>query len=183
VPTVVAFLRAINVGGRFLKMADLAAHFSSLGLADVSTYINSGNVLFSSRATRLDRLATAIERDLEPLLGFKSEVFLRSANEVHSVAAAAQEHRSRIPREGEVNVAFLTQPLSHEQLAALAALKTDLDDFTHSDREIYWLCRGNQMESKFSNAVLERRLRLRTTFRRVSMLTKLSEQLRTSGEA
>ncbi len=164
-------------------MAELAAHFSSLGLADVSTYINSGNVLFSSRATRLDGLAATIERDLEPLLGFKSEVFLRSAKEVHSIAAAAQEHRSRIPPEGEVNVAFLTQALSHEQSAALAALKTDLDDFTHSDREIYWLCRGNQMESKFSNAVLERRLRLRTTFRRVSMLAKLSEQLRTSGEA
>jgi hypothetical protein len=39
------------------------------------------------------------------------------------------------------------------------------------------------MQSKISNAALERRLKLRTTFRRVSMLTKLSEQLRTSGEA
>ncbi len=145
--------------------------------------MNSGNVLFSSRATRLDRLAATIERDLQPLLGFKSEVFLRSAKEVHRVATAAQEHRSRIPPEGEVNVAFLTQPLSLEQATALAAMKTELDDFAHSNREIYWLCRGNQMESKFSNAVLERRLRLRTTFRRVSMLAKLSEQLRTSGEA
>jgi uncharacterized protein (DUF1697 family) len=82
-----------------------------------------------------------------------------------------------------VNVAFLSSPLSTEQSTALSALKTDLDDFAHTGREIYWLCRGNQMESKFSNAVLERRLRLRTTFRRVSMLAKLSEQLRTSGEA
>ena len=182
-PTVVAFLRAINVGGRFLKMADLAASFSSLGFANVSTYINSGNVLFESRVTRLDRLGASLERDLEPLLGFKSEVFLRSAKEVHVVAETAQEHRAHVAAEGEVNVAFLTQPLSPDQTTALAALKTDLDDFAHTGREIYWLCRGSQMDSKFSNAVLERRLRLRTTFRRVSMLVKLSQQLRTTGEA
>ena len=182
-PTVVAFLRAINVGGRFLKMADLAGHFTSLGLANVTTYINSGNVLFESRATRLDRLEANIERDLEPLLGFKSEVFLRRSEEVHAVAATAKEHRAVLPEQGEVNVAFLNSPLSAEQSTALAALKNDLDDFAHTCREIYWLCRGNQMQSKFSNAVLERRLKLRTTFRRVSMLTKLSEQLRTSSEA
>lgn len=164
-------------------MADLAAHFTSLGLANVSTYINSGNVLFESRATRLDRLEANIERDLEPLLGFKSEIFLRRSTDVHAVAAAANEHRALLPAQGEVNVAFLSSPLSAEQSTALEALKTDLDDFAHTGREIYWLCRGNQMESKFTNAVLERRLRLRTTFRRVSMLTKLSEKLRTSGEA
>ena len=179
-PTVVAFLRAINVGGRFLKMADLAAHFTSLGLADVSTVINSGNVLFETRATRLDRLESTLARGLEPLLGFKSEVFLRSSKEVHAIAAAAEAHRARLPAQGEVNVAFLNAPLSAEQATALAALQTDLDDFAHTGREIYWLCGGRQMESRFSNAVLERRLRLRTTFRRVSMLTKLSHQLRTS---
>ncbi len=45
-PYCVAFLRAINVGGRFLKMAALAEHCRALGLADVQTYINSGNVIF-----------------------------------------------------------------------------------------------------------------------------------------
>lgn len=182
-PTVVAFLRAINVGGRFLKMADLASHFSALGLSKVSTYINSGNVLFYSRVTRLDRLESTLARDLEPLLGFKSEVFLRTSKEVHAIAGAANAYRRQLNPEGEVNVAFLSQPLSAEQATTLASLRTNLDDFAHDGREIYWLCRGKQMESKFSNAVLERRLRLRTTFRRVSMLVKLSERLRTSGDA
>lgn len=180
-PTVVAFLRAINVGGRFLKMADLADHFSSLGLSEVSTFINSGNVLFRSRATRLDRLESALERDLEPLLGFKSEVFLRTSSEVHAVAGAASAHRSRLGEDGEVNVAFLGAPLSADQWATLASLRSDLDDFAHSGREIYWLCKGNQMDSRFSNAVLERKLRLRTTFRRVSMLAKLSERLQSGS--
>jgi uncharacterized protein (DUF1697 family) len=183
VPTAIAFLRAINVGGRFIKMAELAAHFETLGLTDVSTYINSGNVLFTTRARDLSQLAARIERDLEPLLGFRSEVFLRTPSEVHAVAAAALSHRSAVPESGEVNVAFLTAELNSEQLNTLLSLRTDIDDFAHAGREVYWLCKGNQMNSKFSNAVMERRLRLRCTFRRVSMLAKLSEQLLTAGDA
>jgi uncharacterized protein (DUF1697 family) len=178
--TVVAFLRAINVGGRFIKMADLGAHFEHLGLEKVSTYINSGNVLFDTRARDLSKLGAKIEEQLEPLLGFRSEVFLRSASEVHTVAKLAVEHRNSVPDSGEVNVAFLLVPLTAEQRSSLMELRTNLDDFSYSGSEVYWICRGNQMESKFSNALLERRLRLRCTFRRVSMLHKLSTQLSTA---
>jgi uncharacterized protein (DUF1697 family) len=183
VPTAIAFLRAINVSGRFIKMAELAAHFESLGLSDVSTHINSGNVLFTTRNRNLSQLATQIERDLEPLLGFKSEVFLRTPTEVHAIANTALSHRSAVPESGEVNVAFLAAQLDSEQLNALQSLRTELDEFAHTEREVYWLCKGNQMDSKFSNAIMERRLRLRCTFRRVCMLSKLSERLRTAGDA
>ena len=182
-PTVIAFLRAINVAGRFIRMADLASHFQVLGLADVSTYINSGNVLFRTKARNLEKLGLQIENDLEPLLGFRSEVFLRTPADLHRIAAAATSYRSCVPASGEVNVAFLVAPLTKEQLASLYELRTDLDEFAHSEREVYWLCKGNQMKSKFSNAVMERRLKLRCTFRRVSMLSKLSKQLRSSGDA
>ncbi len=182
-PTAVAFLRAINVSGRFVRMAELTAHFESLGLADVSTYINSGNVLFTTRARDLPQLAARIERDLEPLIGFKSEVFLRTPAELHAIASTALSHRSAVPESGEVNVAFLTTGLNPEQLNVLQGLRTDLDEFAHNGREVYWLCKGNQMDSKFSNALMERKLKLRCTFRRVSMLSKLSEQLRTAGDA
>ena len=80
-------------------------------------------------------------------------------------------------------MAFLTAELNSEQLNTLLSLRTDIDDFAHAGREVYWLCKGNQMNSKFSNAVMERRLRLRCTLRRVSMLAKLSEQLLTAGDA
>jgi uncharacterized protein (DUF1697 family) len=88
-----------------------------------------------------------------------------------------------VPGSGEVNVAFLATQLDSEQLKALQGLRTELDEFAYNEHEVYWLCKGGQMESKFSNAVTERKLRLRCTFRRVSMLCKLSEQLRTAGDA
>ena len=53
-----------------------------------------------------------------------------------------------------------------EHSAALALLKSDIDDFEVHGREVYWRCLTRQSNSKFSNAVLERRLKLRTTLRR-----------------
>ncbi|RZU02329.1 DUF1697 domain-containing protein [Rivibacter subsaxonicus] len=177
-PTYVAFLRAINVGGRFLKMSALAEHFRSLGHADARTYINSGNVVFSSRARKSDALALALTQGLEPLLGFRSEAFVRSRAEVDAIAARALGHASEVPSLKEVNVAFLDAPLDASQLAELLALRTEVDSFSTEGREVYWLCRVGQSESKFSNAVFERRLRLRTTFRRATMLEGLSSMLR-----
>ena len=52
----VAFLRAINVGGRVVKMDDLRRHFVSMGLSDVQTFIASGNVIFESPARSTARL-------------------------------------------------------------------------------------------------------------------------------
>jgi uncharacterized protein (DUF1697 family) len=177
-PEHVAFLRAINVGGRYIKMAALAQHFQALGFADARTFINSGNVIFSSKAKDLSALAARLETQLEPLLGFKSEVFVRSAESIHAMALRGRELTQRVGEGGEVNVAFLAAPLNPDQVAATRAFKTDIDDFEFAALEIYWLCQRCQIDSKFANAALERKLKIRTTFRRVSMLENLSQQLR-----
>lgn len=182
-PRYVAFLRAINVGGRFVKMADLAQHFQTLGHAEVQTFIASGNVIFRSRARSSNALAQALADGLEPLLAFRSEAFVRSDAEVQALAqrAAAQQvaHRAAVGPQGEVNVAMLAQPLSPAQIAAFEGLRTGLDDFTHSGSEVFWLCKSKQSDSKFSNALFERKLGAKTTIRRASMLERLAEQLRT----
>ena len=177
-PQCVAFLRAINVGGRYIKMAALAQHFQALGFADARTFINSGNVIFSSQAKDLTGLAARLQLQLEPLLGFNSEVFVRSVDSIHAMSLRGREHMQRVGDGGEVNVAFLAAPLNAEQLEATHAFKTSIDDFELEALEIYWLCQGRQTDSKFSNAALERKLKIRTTFRRVSMLENLSQQLR-----
>lgn len=64
-----AFLRAINVGGRTVKMTDLRRHFEQAGLREVETFIASGNVLFSSPEDDSKRLEQHIEQHLEQALG------------------------------------------------------------------------------------------------------------------
>lgn len=78
----VAFLRAINVGNRRLKMADLADFFRDCGYENVSTFIASGNVIFDSRTTPE---VTVLEDAFERQFSFRSEVFLRTSDEVRSI--------------------------------------------------------------------------------------------------
>lgn len=176
-PIYVAFLRAINVGGRFVKMAALAEHFRDLGYGDAQTYINSGNVVFRSASRNAGTLAAAIEQALSPPLGFNTHAFVRSAVQVHEVAqrgGALASDRAW----ADVNVAFLGAALGGEQVAALRALRSAVDDFVVHGTEVYWKCRVKQSESTFSNAVFERKLKVRTTLRRAVMLQGLSRQLR-----
>lgn len=176
-PRYVAFLRAINVGGRFVKMAALAQHFRDLGHDDAQTYINSGNVVFASASRSGAALATAIEQGLNPRLGFETHAFVRTAGQVHTIARrgmALATDRTWT----DVNVAFLGAPLDPQQALALQALRSDVDDFVVDGTEVYWTCRVKQSESAFSNTVFERRLKVRTTLRRAVMLQGLSEQLR-----
>jgi len=78
-----------------------------------------------------------------------------------------------LPAGAEVNVCFLPVVATPEHAAALALLKSDIDDFEVHGREVCWRCLTRQSDSKFSNAVLERRLKLRTTLCRASMLQGL----------
>lgn len=176
-PTYVAFLRSINVTGRFLKMPALAAHFRTLGFDEVQTYINSGNVIFTSAKRLTKSSSLSIEVNLERLLGFKSEVFLRTAAEVSDIAAFASSLRDEMPAKGSVNVSFLPDAPSADATQAMLAFRSDLDEFVVRDKELYWMCRTTVDRSKFSNAVLERRLGIRATLRREKMLRELSTAL------
>jgi uncharacterized protein (DUF1697 family) len=179
-PTYVAFLRAINVGGRFVKMAVLAQHFRDLGHADAQTYINSGNVVFGSASRSSAALATAIGQGLNARLGFETHAFVRTAAQVHDIARrgmALAADRTWT----DVNVAFLSAPLDAQQAVALQALRSDVDEFVVDATEVYWTCRMKQSQSAFSNTVFERRLKVRTTLRRAVMLQGLSQQLRRSA--
>jgi uncharacterized protein (DUF1697 family) len=176
-PQYIAFLRAINVGGRFIKMAALAEHFRSLGHVNVSTCIHSGNVIFHSGSKSPERLAAALEAGLAPLLGFETAAFVRSAPQLGALLARAAALKAAVPAGGDLNVAFLKAPLDPAQRAALLRLHSDIDDFAHGGTELFWICHRKQSASKFSNAVLERKLRLVTTFRRVRMLETLAAEL------
>ena len=112
----VAFLRAINVGGNtVIKMADLKRIFESLGLDNVQTYIQSGNVIFESEDDA-DSLEPWIESQLEKAAGYKMQIFVRKMREVQSIAS-----KSSFTANGDqtVHVAFLKKNLagSNEQLS------------------------------------------------------------------
>ena len=81
----VAFLRAVNVGGTGrLPMSDLREMCNELGLADVQTYIASGNLAFSSDETKVS-VKTALEEKLRDYVGKDVRVFVRTAAELREI--------------------------------------------------------------------------------------------------
>lgn len=85
-PNYVALLRGINVGGsRRVPMATLRELFSDMGFSDIVTYINSGNIIFSS-PKKPD--AASIQMALEKHFGFDLDVLVLSAEQVTAIAEA-----------------------------------------------------------------------------------------------
>jgi len=173
-PRYVAFLRAINVGGRTVKMDPLARVFEEMGFAAVETYIASGNVIFASRVKDAANIERTIEAALEKALGFETATFVRTTTELAAVAAREPFPRKRIDEAAAFNVGFLAAPLDPAVVSRLMALRTDIDDFHVDPREFYWLCRRKQSESTFSNAVFEKRVGVKTTFRSLTTIRKLA---------
>jgi uncharacterized protein (DUF1697 family) len=175
-PNYVAFLRAINIGGRAVKMPELADHFKTLGYEEVDTFINTGNVIFQAPAQPSLQLAEAIETPIAPLLGFKSEVFVRNGDELQSILAQTAELLPQVPNGGDLNVIFLNAPLTEAQAMILSGLSSPVDDFVIKGSEVYWTCRTALNASKFSNGVFEQKLKLRSTFRKAIILNQLAEK-------
>jgi uncharacterized protein (DUF1697 family) len=102
-PTHIALLRGINVGGRnMVAMADLREVVLGLGHTEVATYIQSGNLVFTSEEADTARIAAALERAIAKHLGVRPTVVVLTAifrngplgpDELAAVAAAQQRAR------------------------------------------------------------------------------------------
>jgi uncharacterized protein (DUF1697 family) len=158
----VAFLRAINVGGHTVKMDELRRIFEAVGLKGVETFIASGNVIFETRSNNLRRLEKTLAVALKDALGFEVATFIRTSEELSLASAAA------------FNVAFLASAPDAKAIPKLMSLKTAVDDFHVHGREVYWLCKSRQSDSKFSNAVLEKTLGQPSTMRSATTVTKMA---------
>jgi uncharacterized protein (DUF1697 family) len=90
---------------------------------------------------------------------------------------------ARLRAVGALNSGFVGESLGAGDKKALMALRTEIDDFHVRGREVFWLCMTRQCESEFSNAVLERTLRLRATFRGANTIARLAAKYPTSRGA
>ena len=162
--TWIALLRGINVGGhRKVPMADLRALVEGLGYSDVSTYIQSGNLVFAADGGEAD-IAAALESAIEARFGFAVPVIVRSAEEFAMVAGAHPLADGGTDA-GLLMVAFLDRaPVATPQ----DVIDEDAflpDRLLQVGRQIYLEYPNGSGRSKLNAALLERRLGVRATVR------------------
>jgi uncharacterized protein (DUF1697 family) len=172
----IAFLRAINVGGHTVKMDALRQMFESLGFSNVETFIASGNVIFETKTGNTKTLEKKIESHLKESLGYEVATFIRTNSELAEIVAYKPFSQSQLDAAAALNVGFLADPLDDTAKKKLMSLKTDIDDFHVHGRELYWLCKKKQSESKVSNVSIEKALGVKSTLRGMNTVNKLAEK-------
>ena len=134
-PRYVAFLRAINVGGHVVKMADLRKIFESIGFSAVETFIASGNVIFESQARKTSALENKIEDQLKAALGYQVGTFLRSIPELAEIIEKNPFQTAEIERAPTLQVGFVRDPLNLEERTLVSSLNDEVHEFRFGKRE------------------------------------------------
>ena len=178
-PRFAALLRAINVGGRTVKMTELCALFEQARLTHVRSVIASGNVLFESRAADAAALEKRIEAALHKGLGYDVDAFVRTPDELDAVVAHDPFDPSDPVLESHtVQVIFTRSTIPPRSAAQIVALGTDYDEFHVFGREVFWRTRGRISDSPIKPGVFARAFDQPGTARNLTTVRKLATRIR-----
>jgi uncharacterized protein (DUF1697 family) len=162
----IAMLRGINVSGsKPVKMETLRASLTHLGLAEVKTYIQSGNVVFTAAPGSTASLVGRIKQRILQDFGFDVPVLLRSAKEVEKIVR--QNPLLNLPGidHARLHVTFLADEPPAKAFELLQPLAVNPEQFVIMGREIYLYCPAGYGNTKLSNLAIEKKLSLRSTTR------------------
>ena len=171
-PKMIAFLRGINVGGKVLKMDAVRASFESAGLDDVQTYIQSGNVIFTSSKPS-SALAKKLENQLLNDSDLAVSVILKSPDDLAKIIK-----KNPFLVEGGVDlkslhVTLLAEVASKANLPRLAAIKSGKDRYVVASDVVYVCCPDGYGRTKLNNNAIEKALGVVATTRNWATVGKI----------
>lgn len=173
----IALLRGINVGGKNkIKMFDLKHMFESMGINQVQTYIQSGNVIFQSEEDE-DFLRVRIEHEIKSIFGFEVNVVLRTSAELEYISLNcpfSEKEVSEAKSSSELEILYvslLIQSPAQDGIQRLNAYRTESDEYQIQGREVFLLLRHGIRNSKLANNL--QKLGVTGTMRNWKTITKL----------
>lgn len=172
--TYISLLRGINVGGhKKIKMADLRQLYSSLGLAKVKSYVQSGNVVFDTTSADRTDIASQIESAIESAYGFHVPVLLRTADELQTLI----EQNPLLPlTAGETKnhyVLFLDRLPTVEEVTQLGTPVDGQEQFAPLNDALFVYYPKGAGRTKLTTNYFERKLSVAGTMRNWRTLNKL----------
>lgn len=178
----VALLRGINVGGKnIIKMTDLKACFEAQGLANVRTYIQSGNVVFQSDEMDKARLASELEDALSSNFHYNSSLVLRSDEEMKAIVEHAPAGFGSEPDSYRYDVIFLKKPLTSSKVMEQITAREGVDQAFAGEEVLYFsrlIARASQSYlTRIINLPLYRSLTIRN-WNTTAKLLHLMEEIR-----
>ena len=174
-PRSVALLRSVNVAGHGrLAMQELRASFEALGYTDVTTYIQTGNVLFTTPSKSEKGIVAAIEERLADDFGDSPAVLVRSVADIGRIGSSSPYAKAGADP-ARHHVTFLATAPTKAALAALVLPPSGRDELVVDGKEIYVHTPDGYAGTKYTGTFLERRLGVVSTTRNWNTVTKLCE--------
>jgi uncharacterized protein (DUF1697 family) len=171
----VAFLRAVNVGQRRVAMARAREVLDRLGLDEVSSYVNSGNLLFTATGAASEH-EEAIRGALEKEFGFELTTFVRTAAQLRALVDARPF--GDLPPGHTHFALFPLTRLTAKERNAVERMSNDHDEVRVQGGDVQWLIRSKSTETTLGPKQWRAALPENpTTARNMTMLTKLVERL------
>lgn len=174
----IAILRGINVGGkRKILMADLKQLFMKLKFNDITTYIQSGNIIFKTKNIEDNKkLTKLIEKSIVDNYGFEVPVIIRKFDEIENIIFKNPFIKENFAADIErLHVTFLKNIPDKSKLEKIATYDFKPDKFEVIENNIFVFCSGKYSDSKLTNKFFENKLKVSATTRNWKTVQKLYE--------
>jgi uncharacterized protein (DUF1697 family) len=172
--TYIALLRGINVGGKhIIKMEALKTLLINIGLQNVVTYIQSGNIVFKATKTNKVALAKKISEAITAQYKFNVPVLVIDATELNQIVSNNPLHTPQ--NEAFLHVTLLNDTPSVTNIATIPVNNFLPNQFTIVDKAIYLLCPEGYNKCKVTNNYIEKKLLTTSTTRNWKTLLTLLE--------
>lgn len=176
--TYVALLRGINVGGKNkVEMARLREICESLELDDVSTYINSGNVIFNDDSRDPAELVAALERAIEEEFGLNIKVLLRDLDTIDRVEKAIPNHWVT-DSTMRCDVLFLSEEVDSPTILEDLPVKEGIDNVAYAAGAVIWQVDIENINRSGRTRVIGGQLYKAATVRNANTVRKLASLMR-----
>ena len=171
----VAFLRGINVGGRTVVKEKLKEPFNSLGFHNVSTFKQSGNVIFETEIVNPKEIEDKIKANLCKLLGYEVSVFVRTFPQLKSIIEQ-NAFKNQEKEDTSFLVTFLTVvPVYFPLHLPLTIPKSTAQVISTNGTEVFSVTHGGG-EGALPNPFLESKLKVKATTRNINTIREIVEK-------
>ncbi len=175
-PTYVAFLRAVNVRPRWVKMELLRKHLSDNGFTEVETHIQSGNVLVTTPMRSLAKVQARLHDLLSAEFRFDIPVVVRSPAQLRALVRAVDAEDSPLSAQARVYVALADRGISATAGDVLAAWDVDGERAKALEQDVILWLDVPAHSAKLTNTRLERATSAVTTTRDLKVLRALAQK-------
>ena len=162
----ISILRGINVSGqKIIKMNDLQNLYKNLGFQNVTTYIQSGNVVFSYKDFDTKNLEEIITKQIATEFGFEVPVIVLTVDELQQIVDNNPFAKDADKEQSFLHVTFLASIPEQYDQKMIEDKKQNNEEIIFTDQAIYLYCPNGYGNTKLSNSFIENKLKVKATTR------------------